>query len=102
MSVITIECTWEDSLLVQVLIGHRQDEMTARPYDAHPIPQSFARVAQVLQAVAAVQKVVGLVGHASKILRVAILQVPCADRGDARKQLRIERQRVGLSSNVDP
>ena len=56
----------------------------------------------MLEAVAAVDEVVRVVGHSGQVLRVAVLEVPRAYAPYAAEYLAVQRERVRFAADVQP
>ena len=70
--VILVERRRKHSLLVQILVGNRHDQVSARLENPEPVAQALARIPQMLETVTAVDEIIGRIRHALQMLGVSV------------------------------
>src|SRR5581483_6865478 len=54
---LNVELRWPEALLIELFVGHRDNEIAARTYETPPLIQCVARVVHVLETVRAMDRV---------------------------------------------
>lgn len=98
--VVAVECAWKDTLLIEVFIGNRDDQVTAGPQNPEPIRQSFLRLHKMLQAMTGMYKIEALVFNALHELRVPTILIPNANARYPWQQFLVHRQRVRTTADI--